>query len=98
MLRITRHDAGTECLLRLEGSLAGPWVTEVALCWISVATSQPARLIRIDLSDVCDVDDAARVLMSLMYRTGVRFVATGLDIPEIVREIAAAGDRERRRS
>jgi hypothetical protein len=96
MLRITRHDAGAECLLELEGCLAGPWVTEVALCWIGAATSQPGRRICVDFSDVCHVDGAARELMSLMYRAGVRFVATGLVIPEIVREISAAVDRERR--
>lgn len=98
MLRITRHDADTECLLTLEGCLAGPWVTEVALCWIGIATAQPGRQVRIDFSDVCHVDGPARELMSLMYRAGVRFVATGLVIPEIVREITEAVDRERRRS
>jgi hypothetical protein len=96
MLRITRHDAGAECLLKLEGCLAGPWVTEVALSWIGAATAQPGRRIRIDFSEVCHVDDAARELMSLMYRAGVRFVATGLVIPDIVREISEAVDRERR--
>lgn len=96
MLRITRHDAGAECLLKLEGCLIGPWVAEVALSWIGEATAQPGRRIRIDFTDVCQVDDAARELMSLMYRAGVRFVATGFVIPEIVREISEAVDRERR--
>jgi hypothetical protein len=97
MLRITRHDAGGECRLELEGCLAGPWVTELARCWTEEAAAQPHRPIRIDLRGVCHVDGAARELMSLMYRVGVRFVASGLVVPDIVREISEAVDRERRR-
>ena len=97
MLRITRHDADGECLFELEGCLAGPLVAEVARCWIEAATAQPSPRIRIDLTGVCHVDGAARELMALMYRAGVRFVTSGLVIPEIVREISEAVDRERRR-
>jgi hypothetical protein len=96
MLRITPYEDGTECLIKLEGCLSGPWVPEVAVCWINAATADPERHVRVDLSDVCHVDKAGRELMTLMYRTGVRFVATGFVIPEILREISASVDRGRR--
>ena len=96
MLRITTYDADGECLLKVEGCLCGPWVMEVAVCWLNEATARPRRLVRLDLSDVFHVDRAGRELITLMYRAGVRFVASGFVIPELVNEIAKAVDSERR--
>jgi ABC-type transporter Mla MlaB component len=94
MLRITQHLGHDECVLKLEGCLMGPWVPELAASW-RTATSQDRR-VRVDLTDVCHVDEAGRALMTMMYRAGVRFVATGFVMPELVREISQAVDSGRR--
>lgn len=88
MLRITPFDSDSEFVIKLEGCLCGPWVPELAAFWIDAATAQPDRTIRVELEDVAHVDKAGRELMTLMYRTGVRFAAKGFFMPEIVREIA----------
>ena len=55
------------------------------------------RPVRVDLTDVSHVDAAGRALMTLMYRAGVRFVATGFVMPDLLREIASAAERGRRK-
>ena len=35
--------------------------------------------------------------MTLMYRAGVRFIATGFVMPDLLREIASAVERGRRK-
>ena len=96
MLRITPNPTGRDYRIKLEGCLCGPWVEELGTCWLAAATSQPGRRIRIDLVDVCHVDAAGQELLTLMYRSGVRFIATGIVMPELVRGIAASVERERR--
>jgi len=100
MLRITPHHDGHagDVLLKLEGCLSGAWVPELAACWRETASAQPGRRLRVDLTEVCHVDDAGRELMTMMYRAGVRFVARGFVMPELVREISRAVARERRSS
>jgi hypothetical protein len=90
MLRITPSLVENECLLKLEGCLAGPWVPELAACWLNTTGSAPHRRVRVDLTDVCHVDDAGRKLMTAMYLAGVQFTATGFVIPELLREISQA--------
>jgi ABC-type transporter Mla MlaB component len=96
MLRITAQTAADEYLLKLEGCLAGAWVPELAACWRQLTASSVQRRVRLDLTEVCHVDDAGRELMTAMYRAGVRFVARGFVIPELVREISETVDAQRR--
>lgn len=96
MFRITSRDGGGEYLLKLEGCLTGAWVPELDACWRKANQLLPGRRIRVDLTDVCHVDEAGRDLMTLMYRAGVRFVARGCLMPELVREISAAVENRRR--
>ena len=88
MLRITTQTAGDELLLKLEGCLAGPWVRELDTCWREMAG--PDSRVRLDLRDVCHVDHAGRELIAVMFRAGVRFIARGCDLPELLKEIALA--------
>ncbi len=96
MLRITSDPAGDEFLLKLEGCLAGPWVPELAACWREALGTRPHRRVRVDLTGVCYVDGAGEELMTLMYHAGVRFVADGCLIPELLREISETAGAGRR--
>jgi ABC-type transporter Mla MlaB component len=94
MLRITTETNADGYFLKLEGCLVGAWVPELAACWRLVNGHAQNRRVRVDLTDVCHVDDAGRELMTTMYRAGVRFVARGFVMPELVREISETVHRE----
>ena len=96
MLRISSQSVADEHLLKLEGCLAGAWVRELAACWREITETSANPHVWLDLTDVCHVDDEGRALMTVMYRAGVRFVASGFVIPELVREISEAVAVERR--
>jgi anti-anti-sigma regulatory factor len=96
MLRITSHTGGDDYLLKLEGCLMGAWVPELEACWHALAQTSSSPRVRLDLTDVCHVDDAGRELMTLMYRAGVQFVTSGFVIPELVREISEVVDGNHR--
>lgn len=87
MLRITTERAGSELVMKLEGCLEGASVPEVEAVWREAAMSHN-RPVRVDLVDVCHVDERGRVLMTEMFRAGVRFTARGCEMPELVREIS----------
>ena len=91
MLRITTRDHDGEYVLKLEGCLYGAWVQELDACWRQTAMTLHGRPLLIDLRDVYHVDERGRQLMAAMSRAGVRFVAKGCVMPEVVREIEAAG-------
>ena len=97
MLRITPQLTDDQYLLKVEGCIAGDWVSELGACWCRIATAAPDSPVRVDLTDVRYVDAAGRALMTLMYRAGVRFVARGFVMPDLVQEIAESVDGVQRR-
>jgi ABC-type transporter Mla MlaB component len=92
MLRITPHVAQGECLLKLEGSLAGAWVAELAASWRDTTVAAQSQRVRVDLTDVWYVDDAGRALLMSMYRSGVLFSAKGLVMPDLLQGISRTVD------
>ena len=96
MFRITPHVCNDEIVLKVEGCLAGPCVGALETCWRDARKDVTVRRVRVDLTDVWHVDRAGRELMACMYRSGVRYVARGCVMPEVVREIARGTDAIRR--
>ncbi len=96
MLRITSDPAPDEYRLKLEGCLVGAWVPELAACWREANAVSHQRPIRVDLTEVYHIDEAGRQLMTAMYRAGVRFVARGFVVPELLREISRSLDLDRK--
>jgi anti-anti-sigma regulatory factor len=92
MLRISTRLAEDELVIKLEGCLAGDWVGELDTFWRRAAESPTGRRMRVDLTDVCHVDEAGRELMTRMYRAGSQFDTTGCVMPEVVREISESVD------
>jgi ABC-type transporter Mla MlaB component len=88
MLKITLHEADGPLRLVLEGRLAGPWVFELEQCWHAVQAQHPTRKCSVDLTGVTSIDQAGRYLLQLMHRDGVRFVASGLMLQDILDHIA----------
>ena len=89
MFRITSLIENGELVLKLEGCLAGAGVQELGACWRAARETLP---VRVDLRDVCHVDDAGRALLMSMYKARVRLLTRGCVMPELVREIAQSVD------
>ena len=88
MLKITVQQSPSEVRLKLEGNLAGAWVTELEDCWRSAHSSLAGRSLCVDLLAVEQVDRAGRYLLALMRLNGAQLVASGTVMTELVRTIS----------
>ena len=86
MLRITIQHEPEFLTVRLEGRLAGPWVTELRDCWQSGYASLPPA-VHIDLKSVTFVDAGGKELLREMHRQGARLIANDCQMKAIVAEI-----------
>ena len=87
MLRITRLDSSGQVTLKLEGCLIGPWVKETETAWRSAQSVLKGRSLVVDIKCVDRVDQAGVYLLSLLHLNGVRFVASGAAMIELVQSI-----------
>jgi len=87
MLRVTVHIDSCDLRLRLEGRLAGPWVTEVEQCWQTLRQDRRGRAVTVDLRDVDFVDRAGEQLLTSIYQHGAKLMASGLMTQGLVSRI-----------
>ena len=87
MLKITTQIEEGVMTFRVEGKLAGPWVKELERHWRTVASSQPTRRMRVDVSSATFIDEEAKDLLRTMHREGAQLVATGCLNKSIIEEI-----------
>ena len=71
MLRITIQKTSDVVLLKLEGSVKGPWVDELRKAWLTSAKMADGEPMSIDLGAVSFVDARGRDLLLRMQREGV---------------------------
>jgi anti-anti-sigma regulatory factor len=71
VLRITIQRTSDGVLLKLEGSVKGPWVDELRKSWLASAETADGRPISIDLGAVSFVDARGRDLLLRMQREGL---------------------------
>jgi ABC-type transporter Mla MlaB component len=76
-----------EVTLKLEGSLAGLWVKETETAWRSAQSTLIGRALVVDIKAVDRVDHAGVYLLALLRLEGVRLVASGTAMTELVRSI-----------
>jgi hypothetical protein len=88
MLRIVFAEGPGQVTLRLEGSLAGPWVAELEHAWRAARPGLGGRSLRVDLTPVDYVDEAGKYLLALLSRDGAQVTAAGTAMTELVRTIA----------
>ena len=91
MLRITVDDRGSTIHLKLEGRLAGVWVTELERCWRPYSDGFPGRNLVVDLTSTDFVDLAGKYLLALMHQRGATFAARTPLMKDLVAEITGAG-------
>jgi ABC-type transporter Mla MlaB component len=87
MLRITIEEKAESATIRLEGDLAGQWVTEVERCWQSLLAGPRNRVLRVAMETVSYVDASGKALLRDMYMAGARLEARGALTRYIVDQI-----------
>ncbi len=90
MLKITLHDHPNQLRFRLEGKLAGAWVSELRQCWQTATSTTQGRSVSLDLSEVDFVDADGQALLADMVRQGVHLKAVTPFIRSLVAEIERA--------
>jgi|ERR1041385_8943262 len=71
VLRITIKSSSQAFLLKLEGSLRGPWVGELRKAWLASANMATGQPMTIDLGAVSFIDARGRDLLLRMQREGL---------------------------
>ena len=71
MLRITIQRTSDSVLLKLEGSIKGPWVDELRKAWLASTKIADGQPMSIELSAVSFVDARGRDLLLRMQRDGL---------------------------
>src|SRR5262249_25427366 len=84
MLRITVQPQPDRIRLKLEGDLAGIWVSEVEDSWRATRDDRPLYL---DLTGVEHIDRAGRYLLGLLHCSGAHLIASGISTTELVRKL-----------
>jgi anti-anti-sigma regulatory factor len=87
MLRITIHDDPKVLTFKLEGSLAGPWLSELEECWQDALACRGSRPLRVDLTGVTFISTAGKTCLAAMYRQGAELVAADCLTKDIVDEV-----------
>jgi len=93
MLKITVDNTINAATLKLEGRLAGPWVSELERSWCAVKDDSRDKPVMVDLCEVTFVDAEGRKLLSWMYEQGARLRTFGCLAKGIVEEIVQEHSR-----
>src|SRR5262245_18053660 len=87
MLRITVQAEPDRIRLKLEGALAGLWVSELEDAWRATRASRGDRPLDLDLTAVAHVDRAGKYLLGLLRCSGARLITSGMQMAELVRTL-----------
>jgi len=90
MLRITVHDFPGAVTLRLEGSMAAPWLHALEQCWQDILARRRKSILSVDLTGVTSIDAAGKALLTTMADRGASFLAADYLTRSIVDEITRA--------
>lgn len=86
MLRITPAEDSNSGSLKLEGSIRGPWVGELARAWQSLSSSNPGRKLSVELSGVSFADWEGRKLLLDMEQGGAKLNAASVFLRHMLSE------------
>jgi hypothetical protein len=87
MLRITPFVAKEKAILRLEGKLGGPWVSELTRVWKGAWRRTGLKRVRVDLRALSFVDERGKDVLMTMRQDGAEFVANDPLISALLEEI-----------
>ena len=98
MLKITHSGTARERRWTVCGQLSGPWVAELRSIWTRVRGEPNGKTCVFDLSDVTSIDERGESLLRTMKEDGVRFVARGVDMRQILHHLPSKAKPALRRS
>ncbi len=90
VLRITLHDSVKTTTFKLEGKLAGAWVRELELAWVTASSASGGRKLVVDLAQVDFIDAAGKELLARMHAGGAGLLPGGPWSRAVVEQIARA--------
>ena len=88
MLKITRAESNQEVILKLDGSVTGPWIELLRASAESVLAE--GRQLTIDLENICFIDCEGLALIKSLLDQGVQQVNAPLFVAEQLRKCEAA--------
>jgi anti-anti-sigma regulatory factor len=88
MFRLTEQCGHGGLVLKLEGRCSSEVIGELDTCWRAARRKVGSAPIWVDLSEVSRIDASAQEQLTRMYHAGVRFVARGCLMREVIREIS----------
>ncbi|MDR4479549.1 MAG: hypothetical protein R3B37_07385 [Nitrospira sp.] len=86
MLKITSERTSDSARLTLEGSLSGPWVTELERVWQQVKQAGTCAPV-VELTGITFIAEDGRALLTSMWREGAVLIANGCCTRHIVEQI-----------
>jgi hypothetical protein len=86
VLRITIQKTSDVVLLKLEGSVRGPWVEELRKAWLTSGKMANGHPVSIDLGPVSFIDARGRDLLLRMQREGVALKGASSFLRKILEE------------
>jgi hypothetical protein len=92
VLKITIQEEAKKVRLKLEGRIAGPWVTELDRIWHSVGPSLDGKALSVNLFGVTYIDREGQGLLEDMYRQDHAFFEANTPLTEYyVQEARSCG-------
>ena len=74
--RVTVQDEPERLIMKLEGKMVGPWVTECHQAWTALRSSLSTRKLALDLCGVTFVDESGLELLREIYRATRAHIVT----------------------
>ena len=96
MLRITWTNNEQQMTLKLEGELAGPWVSETERVWSDLDGEAPRKRVSVDLGEVSFIDAEGRKLLVRMLDQGAELQSSHLMTKYIIGQLKQ-GERKLRK-
>jgi anti-anti-sigma regulatory factor len=98
VLKITIVETATERRWIVQGSLLGPWVSELRTNWKRAHKTQDIRACTIDLNDVTSIDKSGERLLRAMSKKGAQLLATGMYVKHVLEQVRDATGRANSKS
>ncbi len=87
MLRITTEQKRGKLMLRVEGRLAGQWVSALEQCWRELRASSTGGKFSVNLCGVSFIDAAGKALLKEIHHQGGHLLAEGCLNQAVVKDI-----------
>jgi anti-anti-sigma regulatory factor len=87
VLKITIMESATERRWIVQGSLIGPWVSELRTTWKRAHRSHDKRACIIDLNDVTFIDKSGERLLRTISKKGAQLISGGVYVKHVVEQL-----------